>query len=71
MSSTVANRCTRCFFKFPYGIGCRIATVFSPQSFNSFATRRDTGLFPQPVRVAQMDTTGTVAGNIVRSALNI
>ena len=42
-----------------------MTTGFHPRLRNSAATTRETGLLPQPVRTAQMETTGTRARSMV------
>ena len=66
-SSRVANRCTFCWARSPYGMGWRMATTFLPSFCSAFTTARLVWLLPQPVRTAHTDTTGFVDWTMVAS----
>ena len=57
-SSTVANRCTACWLKSPYGIGWRTTRGRRPWACRSAEILRTTESFPHPVRTAHMEITG-------------
>ena len=57
---SVANRWTTCLVRSPYGIGWRKTATRFPSSRSSCATRRVVWLLPDPVRTAQIATTGFV-----------